>query len=388
MRKLNLFLQEEDIEAFRFGEGLILSRPQKLYVLNATATFLWVDLQEGYTLEEANKRQAQRFGLLSAELLPDSEHIYKQWAFEGLIPGSPHRLAETNNLLVKSEFDVRFRAEFLKPASPITRTYRFPENMITLGFQNPALENLIHPAFAHLEEKDITPDRANIELRMENEAVIIHCDGKEPLSTFDLREARTNALNHILDHTSGNSDWCALLHSAALARGKEAIVLAGACQKGKTTLTAYLIQRGWEYLSEDITAIDVQMGAVYGLPSALSLKQGSWDLLSADFPEIETLTVYEKFGSKIRYLPPPKYEIGPRSFGFLFAVDFDPNATHSCQELPPLETLESLVSGDSWISSASDHLMFFLGLLENVPAYRLTYKTLDQALSSIEEIIS
>lgn len=375
------------MKKFFFGDGVVLSCPPKLFVLNSTAAFLWNDINEGLALEKANARQAERFGVLPADIFQDSERIYKNWAYEGLLLGCNYSSAKENELVDISDYDVRNQLVFLKsPSDERIRTYHFHSNPVTCGFQTKALENLIHPAFAHLEVKDLRLGDTIINLRMKNDAIVVCCGWKDVVSTFDIREARTSALINILDAISGMSDWCALLHAAALARGDETILLAGACQKGKTTLTAHLLQRNWEYLAEDLTAIDSKSGAVYGIPSALSLKQGSWDLLSVDFPEIENLAIHEKFGSKIRYLPPPKYQLGPKSLKFIIFVDFDPSVKHYCLKLSPVEALENLVAADSWINTDEDHLNFFLEILENVTAFQLTYNTLDQAQSSIEEL--
>lgn len=63
-----------------------------------------------------------------------------------------------------------------------------------------------------------------------------------------------------------------LFHAAALARGGNGLILAGESGFGKSTLTLGLVQRGWQFLSDEIAAVDARDGRLLPFPKALELR--------------------------------------------------------------------------------------------------------------------
>jgi hypothetical protein len=98
------------------------------------------------------------------------------------------------------------------------------------------------------------------------------------------RSHRSRVLEHLLWHI--NSEACRrtgdflLIHAGAVVSPQGgAILLPGASGSGKTTLVAALVAEGFDYLSDEAAAIDPVTRLVHPFPKALSLKQGSLDLL-------------------------------------------------------------------------------------------------------------
>lgn len=82
----------------------------------------------------------------------------------------------------------------------------------------------------------------------------------------------SGVFQHVVRHGVGFTD----LHAAVLQHGEHVLILAGAPEAGKTTLTMELLKRpGWTYLSDDLAPLDLDSGHITTFPKPLSVKDAS-----------------------------------------------------------------------------------------------------------------
>jgi hypothetical protein len=79
----------------------------------------------------------------------------------------------------------------------------------------------------------------------------------------------------IIQRAMADSRRFVALHAAVVARGRDALVLAGASRAGKTTLSLELVARGWRLVSDDIAALDRTSGALAPFLKPVSIKDAS-----------------------------------------------------------------------------------------------------------------
>lgn len=84
---------------------------------------------------------------------------------------------------------------------------------------------------------------------------------------------------------AGHAHHYLLLHAACLERDGRCLILPGEPGAGKSTLTAALMLSGWRLLSDEITLVDRDTGALHGLARPVSLKNASLDVIRARAPE-------------------------------------------------------------------------------------------------------
>jgi len=84
------------------------------------------------------------------------------------------------------------------------------------------------------------------------------------------------------DLASGHARDHLVLHAGAVARGDATVVVAGPSGRGKSTLTAALVQHGFDYLTDEVVALDPSTGAVRTYPKPLDLDARALDLLGLD----------------------------------------------------------------------------------------------------------
>jgi len=69
------------------------------------------------------------------------------------------------------------------------------------------------------------------------------------------------------------------LHAASMSYRGQGVILAGASGRGKSTLAAILMSRGWKYLCDEFAMVDPATMELEPFPKALCIKQGSYPVV-------------------------------------------------------------------------------------------------------------
>jgi hypothetical protein len=93
--------------------------------------------------------------------------------------------------------------------------------------------------------------------------------------------ATANALYGVLACLAAASPRHAVLHAAAMARGGSAVLIAGGRGAGKSTTAALLLERGWQYLSDEFAPLHLATLAVRPCPLPLRLRSEAAATLGA-----------------------------------------------------------------------------------------------------------
>ena len=110
------------------------------------------------------------------------------------------------------------------------------------------------------------------------------CDG-EPVTTTEWPCVALDYLvwdvnRRVVEASGGHL----LLHAAAATRNGLAVVVPAVSGGGKSTLVAALVDAGFDYLTDEIVAIEPASTRVGGYRKAIGLKEGSWPLVPASAP--------------------------------------------------------------------------------------------------------
>ena len=193
-----------------------------------------------------------------------------------------------------------------------------------------------------------------------------------------------------LDLCSALTQWVALrtdryyvFHAGAVARAGKALLLPAASGAGKSTTTAGLLRRGFQLLSDEIGAIEMETGAVAAYPRSLSLREDVLELLGLDAdagvgfpPFLGRFVAPEELGStravraeELVMIVLPHYRAGAptqlerlKKGAALVAL-----MQSSCSQ--PVHK----VAGLDWV----------IALVERVPCYELHFSALEEALSTV-----
>ena len=129
-------------------------------------------------------------------------------------------------------------------------------------------------------------------------------DGIERLRTCDAGQLIGAVNQTILEQIHPGIEWLAIIHGAAVARDGTGWAIPAACGSGKTTLTAYLLARGYDYLADDHVALSAPDGRIVPWPLPMSIKEGSWDVLSQYYQNLPHFPQYRTKRGEARQLVP------------------------------------------------------------------------------------
>jgi hypothetical protein len=194
-----------------------------------------------------------------------------------------------------------------------------------------------------------------------------------------------------LDLCSSLNQWAAVntrcyyvFHAGAVARGNKAVLLPAASGSGKSTTTAGLLRRGFQLLSDEIGAIELERGRVVGYPRALSLREDVLGLLGLG-PEVGVafppctgrLVQPEDLGSS--------RAPAPADLALVVLPRYSPGARTRIERLRSGAALVALMqSSCSQPAHKAAGLDRVLALVRRVPCYELTFSDLGEALARLE----
>jgi hypothetical protein len=188
------------------------------------------------------------------------------------------------------------------------------------------------------------------------------------------------------------TDWLAYCHAAAVRRGDHSVLLPGGSGVGKSTLTAYLVAQGFGYLGDDLIAMGAADGTLWPLPTRLSLKAGAWPILEPLYPVLPRLPTVHCHGRAIRYIEPNTAGTDGHPAPAPSAIVF-PRYTQGeptrLQPVPPLLTMTYLIDSNVALRQpvTVTKLAKLIQLVEQTPAYELTYPDLRGAMAAIEKVL-
>jgi hypothetical protein len=183
------------------------------------------------------------------------------------------------------------------------------------------------------------------------------------------------------------TEFLAYFHAAAVSRGGRSVLLPGVSGTGKSTLTAYLAGHGFAYLGDDLVGLARAGWSLRPLPTCLSLKSGSWPILTSLYPQLADLPTLRCHGREVRYVEPGEVQYaGSAPSVILFPSYARSGGTH-LSALAPLQTMTRLLETNTDLHRPATEatLAEFLQFVERTPAYELVYGDLPSAKSAIEE---
>jgi hypothetical protein len=186
------------------------------------------------------------------------------------------------------------------------------------------------------------------------------------------------------------------LHAGAVCGPEGAILLPAVSGAGKTTLTGFLVARGWRYCGDDVVGVG-RMGAtgeIYLLPfpTALGIKDGSVEILRPFFPSLNDVSPVAYGAKSVRFFACDSGQGAiDESWRKLRALVFPTFAADANLHLEAISETDALrfILQSGWGNGVDFDRPGFELLVEAVntlPRYRLTYSSLEAAASALEHL--
>jgi hypothetical protein len=252
-------------------------------------------------------------------------------------------------------------------------------------FEPPELESLVHPRFAHSEQEDVEPVAALTLARTDAGYAILE-QGRVPIVERTETAILGELVRRFVEINNPLSAWIAVLHAAVVAdTSGRGIILPGANGRGKSTLVAGLLSKGYRYLSDDCAPID-RDERVVPVPYGLCLKEASWDVVAQHLPSLWTAPIYHLDGRSCRYVAPPPDDPPPMRVEMIIFPKYRRATPRCLRRLDPVETLILLSESRMWLSRTPSDLRAAVDLIERVPAFELAYSDLETAVDAVRTL--
>jgi hypothetical protein len=371
---------------FLDGQPLLFDEQrQKLYAADRTVAFVLCCLQDGLTVEAIERKLAAAGSLTPAiartvvrEALAQLKNTAEASARIG---GVSHPLSGP------AAFSSSSRRESDSPAIGADLRIALAGTSVHLVCSDRAVARRVLAAFAHLGAAEDGPPRIRIDVKSTEGGYVLFQE-REPVLRVAELEAITPALKaYLVQQILARDNYRLAVHAAALARGGDVLLLPGDAGSGKSTLAAALISRGFTFLGDDTVLLDDALG-VRGLPFALAIKAGAWDLLKPYHPGLFALPVDRRpDGRVVRYLRPNKVATDPLRARWMVFPSWDQAAGPGLQRLSRVEALKRFLPGcyaSARRVGAAD-MTQLIAWIERIDCYLLDSSDLAAAIRLIEQ---
>ncbi len=374
-----------DNDVFEF-EGCLLVVPRReprLFLLNATARMMWQELARGVPPDDVADTLAARFDVPPAQVRADMTAILAEWSAHNLLTSAPPPDGAAPSAGPVTAAD----PSPVRGSLHAERVYRLCGRPIRVRCDAPEIEQAIHPPLAHAADPSSDPTDT-VEVVRDGAGYLVVCNGSDIERAATDEEALGQVFGRILELSYPEAKWLAMMHAGAVGDERGAVVMPADSGSGKSTLTAALVHAGLRYFSDDVVPLDHGL-RIRPMPLGISLKEGSWPVLAARYPELETLPVYP--GRRRRYLPIAAPRHGPRAglpVQSLVFPRYRPDQPMTLRRLPALDVLGKLASARSWIALDGRRFGITLRWIEETPGYDLGYASLEEAVLAIEGLLN
>ena len=271
--------------------------------------------------------------------------------------------------------------------------YQLGNRGVTFSYETRLFENYLHPLICHLETSDTFSEAPLFELFAYQEQIVFRFDGEaKGVWTKDETHLVKGMIFMFLTnvmHNKTDADWLMTVHASAITNGKKTILFSAPPGNGKTTIAALLQKRGYQLISDDFVPIDRDSFNAFPFPIAMSVKEGSMEVLTSLFPELgEKPLNYISPEKSVRYLTsgqqPDLLKAVYPVHEFIF-VQYDGSIDFSWEKLDPIKAIKLLLD-QAWVAPLSGNAALLFDRILQISFYQLTYSNNRKALDAIANL--
>jgi hypothetical protein len=376
-----------DIETVPFDEGCIARNLHTgaLCRLNATAGMILDWIVSGRSEAETAGKLAEFYGISPAQAAGDVSTIMQAWRQSGLLNSQNPETPETG----EAQMPAAERRPDFQASLDICVTCGGPPVRIRCEEAELAglLAEVLAPARIQPDTADMPGPKQTFDLTGHDGDFQCWSDGALQWRYEPRPLARRLLLQDVIARSLPVDRLAAILHASAISLDGRAVILAGNSGSGKSTLTAGLAAAGAPLIADDLLPLGSAGEGVWPVPFSISVKEGSWPILSplfAGFDELKTLT---SRGMKVRYLAPAMADTGcPVKPSMVVFPTWSATEPAGTERLSAAEIADGLIETGTDLSDFGDTLAEFAAFASSIAGFRIRYPTLETGIGQIRSL--
>ncbi|MEO8300173.1 MAG: hypothetical protein ABI608_00190 [Rhizomicrobium sp.] len=388
---------------FPLDEELVVfsDSSQSLVGLNSTAAFIVHKLQDGVPMSALPGVLAGEKGIAIEEAARWVTIIFDALESQGLLAdGTIHAAplfdsSGADRLLERERAKVPLFAPF-EPC--IEYYYRLLGTCVLIRYAEWSQTRMVDAVVGHLKSDEASTPGLTIDIAGEHWGdrqlrSDIYANG-EPVARAEQLSILGPLVKSVLWSTAVNAhDFLLYLHAGVVGKRDKCILLPAAAGSGKSSLTAALTNRGFDYYSDEVALVERGTYQVPPVPLAICVKSTAWDLMSRYYSEILTLPIHRRNDGKVvRYVPPPPAVVRktPGWVSHIFFPRYTPGEPTSLEPLSRSTALARLMDQCLALRQRldSDNVRDLIHWIGKIDCYSLTFSSLDEAVALVEKKVS
>jgi hypothetical protein len=392
----DLALLPLDDEVIAFSE-----RSQCLVGLNSSAAFLVQQLQNGMAASELANHVAAAGSVTIEEVSGWIASMLQTLATSGMIQGGPATAVRT--VLDENEHNRSMRAAQMPrfvPFEPVAeKHYRLLNLCARIRFarldQVPRVDSVI----GHLETRDECSPSLTIDIDGKEVTGAIrsyvYAEGKAFNYVTGLHRLAPVVKGLIWESAVNAHDFRFYFHAGVVGDDRSCILLPAAAGSGKSSLTAALTHRGFNYFSDEVALVENGTFQVPPVPLAFCIKNTGWSLISRYFPQLLQVQAHERMDAKIvRYLDPHRAGVAvaqiSASVSHIVFPRYDGAASTELTPMPRAEALRRMMAECLALRErlTRENVEDLIDWISNIDCYKLVFSSLDEACDRIDHVVA
>ena len=292
-------------------------------------------------------------------------------------------LLETKELELKTSIKHPIKVKSCK----IIQYYSFNNTTIKVCFDTEETKSLIHQKYKHLDIDNTNNYGVEYKIFNSDNKLFIFKNNKI-VGSWDntrLHEFQGKFSMEIICsfYNKTEHDWMGVFHASTISKNNHSIMFTGDSGNGKSTLVSVLMANGFNVIADDFSPILRSDLKTYCFPSAISIKEKSFNLIEQLYPDnIDSQEYYiSELKGNVKYLPPISEETSANCSSVVW-VKYSEGSENSMKKVSIQYALQKFLP-DAWISNKEVNAKAFLKWIKKTAFYELNYSDNNKLIAII-----
>ena len=292
-------------------------------------------------------------------------------------------------LLESEELELKQNIKLSDPIKPcqLINYYSFNNTIIKVGFDSEETKSLIHQKYRHLAINHVNSYDVEYAIFNSGDTLFIY-KNNQIVGSWDstqLHEFQGKFSMELICsfYNKTEHDWMGVFHASTISKNNRSIMFTGDSGNGKSTLVSILMANGYNVIADDFSPVLRTDFKTYCFPSAISIKEKSYNLIEQLYPELKSFNEYyiNELKGNVKYLPPISKETSANCSSVIW-VKYTEGTESSMKKVSIQDALKKILP-DAWISNKEVNANAFLKWIEKTAFYELNYSDNNQLIDII-----